>query len=784
MPTLTTQDPDFHNLDYYYNKYPDRFGIGTKETDPLTLRILPKDINPTNCELNKFHHYFKMPTQPALSTCLCGKFHTNFTSQHYQIPHTTPPRQTTSSTAMDISPNAIISKKRFNEITEILPKSPLSKQQQEFQLTSQITPSTLHTDPKPTAIDPHSQHYHTCRICKIKNIPCVFIKANHAPDYSKSMFFKGLMIHRDCAHNLQYAKLKPIPLTKPLTHEQRSSFHFYYFFQLTKDAKINLLQKLANRGKEIKQNPQKSSKQNQQQANKPARDTSQDLDWFANYPITQEMEQNTKLNTTLAQKLFNFAKIHLRKFTPGQPIPTTGKEPTSKPPQKQSFNYLLKSMAIEKPEFLTEFLQQSNQSLSPELNIPQYAYISTLKNLLTKFTELLFTKLNYVHIFKSHYAIPPYSIADRSKVAINFARLYLFLHNKYRTIHYQKFIEKLDIYPLRLSLQYNFEYDNTKKPLLSIHNNNRFTVTVTLNIPKTRFMNTFRIPSLKPYTNNFDSWFENFFKAYKKQFTEINETKVRNYLKYQIATTLADECKKYLPSKYEITNPFSLQDRSSQTTKEALYHIHTCKDKNCTILPQDTEHNFSNLSTFFFDKSFKTFPAPPKEETPTVTQIDLDFSIFHPKNQHPATFKKAIPIQTLNTLATEADQKFAKINKLETNPKCTAYYFYSYFKAYLNAASVNDDISTLKLEEALEKTISPSISPHTLARIFLYYDIKTRPKFSMPQIQQEYELKHYTEAEKFIIKHYKINIPSILDDSLFLSSNSANSSTSYSSLFQ
>ena len=54
----------------------------------------------------------------------------------------------------------------------------------------------------------------------------------------------------------------------------------------------------------------------------------------------------------------------------------------------------------------------------------------------------------------------------------------------------------------------------------------------------------------------------------------------------------------------------------------------------------------------------------------------------------------------------------------------------------------------------------------------------------MPQIQQEYELKHYTEAKKFIIKHYKINIPSILDNFLFLPSNSTNSSTSYSSLFQ
>ncbi|CAG8855466.1 45334_t:CDS:1, partial [Gigaspora margarita] len=73
-----------------------------------------------------------------------------------------------------------------------------------------------------------------------------------------------------------------------------------------------------------------------------------------------------------------------------QPISTTtGKEPISKPPQKQSFNYLLKSMATEKPDFLIEFLKQSNQSLSPEFNILQYAYTSTLKNLLTKFTELL-----------------------------------------------------------------------------------------------------------------------------------------------------------------------------------------------------------------------------------------------------------------------------------------------------------------------------------------------------------------------------------------------------------
>jgi hypothetical protein len=117
MPTLTTEEPDSHDLDYYYNKYPDRFGIGTKESDPLTLRILPKDVKPTKCETNKQQHYFQMPTQPTLSTCLCGKFHTNFTSKHYKTTYTTPLRQTSKSTAMDISPTTVISKNHLTTLS-------------------------------------------------------------------------------------------------------------------------------------------------------------------------------------------------------------------------------------------------------------------------------------------------------------------------------------------------------------------------------------------------------------------------------------------------------------------------------------------------------------------------------------------------------------------------------------------------------------------------------------------------------------------------------------------
>jgi len=176
MPTLITDEPDSHDLDYYYNKYPDRFGIGTKDTDPLTLCILPKDVNPTNCEPNKQQHYFKMLFQPILATCLCNKYHTNFIFGHYKITHTTPSRQSSNPSAMDISPATVISKNRFNNIVDKLPKSSITKQQQQNLLsTSQILLSSFHTDPSPVAIVPHSQHYHSCTLCKKKNILCVFI---------------------------------------------------------------------------------------------------------------------------------------------------------------------------------------------------------------------------------------------------------------------------------------------------------------------------------------------------------------------------------------------------------------------------------------------------------------------------------------------------------------------------------------------------------------------------------------------------------------------------------
>src|SRR5437763_510561 len=85
------------------------------------------NINPVVCDTSstKKYHYFKVPTQLQLATCLCGKYHTNFTSQYYKIS----PQTILGTAPIETSP--IISAKCFNKITDKPQTSLLSKQQQQ-----------------------------------------------------------------------------------------------------------------------------------------------------------------------------------------------------------------------------------------------------------------------------------------------------------------------------------------------------------------------------------------------------------------------------------------------------------------------------------------------------------------------------------------------------------------------------------------------------------------------------------------------------------------------------
>src|SRR5690242_11485838 len=99
-------------------------------------------------------------------------------------------------------------------------------------------------------------------------------------------------------------------------------------------------------------------------------------------------------------------------------------------------------------------------------------------------------------------------------ITLNFAQFYLFLNSEYQTINRAKFIQNLNIRPIRLNLYYFTSIDIKNQPLFKIQNNNRFNINVFFNIPKTQFLNDFYIPSLKSYKTNFDTWFKSFFKVY------------------------------------------------------------------------------------------------------------------------------------------------------------------------------------------------------------------------------------------------------------------------------
>jgi len=308
MPTLTSAEPDAYDMDYYYSKYRGRHGLGMNE-DTSRLRVLPPDVNPNQCEhLKKRQHYFKVPTQPGISKCLCGQYHTNFTSKYYKLPQTT----SLGTTSMETSP--IISIQRFNKINDTLPASPITKLAQNKQANPTILFPSYNIKPDPIAITPHSQHVHTCALCKTKNLPCVLSQDNqHSPDYTTAIIFKTRLIHRICTAKIRDIPLRHLPQTKPLSHEQRVFACKIKFVSLDRTEKVKFLKEILSKF------PKKNKDKKIQQ---PKRDSSQDLDWFKLYPITKEIEPNSKLNTQLALQIFDFLKPHLIPFAPGKIIPS------------------------------------------------------------------------------------------------------------------------------------------------------------------------------------------------------------------------------------------------------------------------------------------------------------------------------------------------------------------------------------------------------------------------------------------------------------------------------
>jgi hypothetical protein len=138
----------------------------------------------------------------------------------------------------------------------------------------------------------------------------------------------------------------------------------------------------------------------------------------------------------------------------------------------------------------------------------------------------------------------------------------------------------------------------------------------------------------------------------------------------------------------------------------------------------------------------------------------MDFTIFEKDNKYAATFQNPTPTDVLHKLATEAELQTTKLNNVETNSKRQGYFFYCFYKAYLQAAAANDNISNLKLDEAIQLITTDPVNTHFLARVLTYYHIKENEKITLSNIRQIYNNIFYPQADKILATKFNINFTS------------------------
>jgi len=134
----------------------------------------------------------------------------------------------------------------------------------------------------------------------------------------------------------------------------------------------------------------------------------------------------------------------------------------------------------------------------------------------------------------------------------------------------------------------------------------------------------------------------------------------------------------------------SLKERTTVSIKASLYHIYTCKENTCNILPNNIPHTLHNLTSFYFHNSFSNNIYP-----------YLNFSIFQQNQPLAATFTKPFPLKSFKQLAYTAEQKFIQLNNTITNPKRQTFFYYTYFKYFLKIAIKNDNITNINFKNAL-----------------------------------------------------------------------------------
>ena len=507
-----------------------------------------------------------------------------------------------------------------------------------------------------------------------------------------------------------------------------------------------------------------TSQPNSQPALEPKPKPNPSFDWLFNFPITKDMEPNTKLQTKLSHHLFGFLKTHLYDFFPGREIkPTKANQPT----YKASFKHLLRHMAGSQPQFLTDIIFEYNPNISSNATIPFIYLETTLRTIILQFTTVLFTKLNYKEIFASPVTVPPYKAQNRLQLCLNIARLHLYLSNNYQTINYKKFAEDFDFRPKHPKIESSIECFDEDKPYFNIKSDSRFNIHLLFNISKTLFLHNYRTPPLTNSLDIYKEWFNKFFPIYSRQFdTPPNEKETYLLLKNKIRRQFVSELRNLLPSNFEFQEPHKPLQRQHEATKATNFHMLTCNNKDCEYLNEKFLHNRDQLYKDILEKSYSFYP---KKESEILQEPQLDSSIFFIDAKHEATLKTTIPTKLLEDLAKQAEEVACKLNNITSSQNRRRVYFYKYLALYHRIALENHNIPNNSKQEAIKRATLSIIDTHFLARIITYFDCIQNQSHTFSQIIKYYKETAYSEADKILKEKFNINFQPITNlESLFL----------------
>ncbi|CAG8548410.1 20153_t:CDS:2 [Gigaspora margarita] len=274
--------------------------------------------------------------QPTITTCFCKKYHTYFATKtltaHSNLQTASSTPKVGSSSGMEIDFNINI----YNN----LPKVEKSPYQPRNNITQPFSTSFDNTSRSNlTQYKAHSQHAHTCIICKIKNIPCIILQnKKHSLDLN-ALILKNQQLdfpaHPQYLHQL---KLKPIQQQTPLSQKQQNIFHFLKFMSLNKEQKKQLLLRTYNKAFVKKYTKRKKNDQDKPQKNSihqsnPASDGQTQQETHQNEepkPKTSKYKEKdapkTPHSTTTGH--LDFSGLKTESFNPNQPNTATFSKPT------------------------------------------------------------------------------------------------------------------------------------------------------------------------------------------------------------------------------------------------------------------------------------------------------------------------------------------------------------------------------------------------------------------------------------------------------------------------